>query len=678
MPARSIPEDGHAHHTSNGRPEADEFDDEIFHKGFGQVLTRRSILRGANGMTLGEMTMRNWVIQPGSLITHAEAVPTAGFSILGAMTLTATVAATFYTTASDAMVAPKLKYGGWESKELTGLVRTSYANPQYVAKECPSLLNAQDEPHAAASCSNVLYSGASYRNLLKYMSVWTEISENGTGGMTDLKDRPAGTTLLFDNTTMEATWIETEHSSMEANFATWDRVINNVTMAMPHPGVYAAATDEANSILQPDDLAGVGEYMIRAGVVSPSINVMCVNMNRDELAPLVYTEWLNAETDDTGVGDQKGAAAGWESTIPSVPYENEDNDAIIDDSFLNSTAVDDVFRWGQQYYRYPPVFPMLPSNYNMITNSSVYNSSSIYILAKSPALTDFTLCELNSWTSPNCSTRFDISGTAGARITAHCEDANDRDSFIQSFDNGYPAWGGPSKDWKWLADAWRLSMDLNGGVYNNNASNARIITQLALQDPSLPKMLPSMAEALAVYASSTLVSGAIDSPFVHYWEHNPNILDLGVRQAFNASIRTQQYTSGHANDWQAIFYVILSLVFVINLFCLGYFVTRSGLVTDFTEPQNLFALAVNSPPSEALKGTCGGGPGGESLVIPWRVAYAPSANHYFFEEAERKGKTKAARSEVEFSDRVHPKSVGTNEKNWRVDFMYGLHLIPLL
>ena len=35
-------------------------------------------------------------------------------------------------------------------------------------------------------------------------------------------------------------------------------------------------------------------------------------------------------------------------------------------------------------------------------------------------------------------------------------------------------------------------------------------------------------------------------------------------------------------------------VFGINCFCLIYLLFRSGLVTDFTEPQNLFALAVNS------------------------------------------------------------------------------------
>jgi hypothetical protein len=175
-------------------------------------------------------------------------------------------------------------------------------------------------------------------------------------------------------------------------------------------------------------------------------------------------------------------------------------------------------------------------------------------------------------------------------------------------------------------------MYLNGGSTNDNASNARILTQLALTDSSLSKVLPSLAEALAVYASSTLTIGAIDTPFTHWWDY-PETIISPLSQSFNASVRTQEYTSGHVADWQNIFYLVLALVFAMNVSCLLYFITYAGLVTDFTEPQNLFALAVNSPPSVQLKGSCGGGPEKRDLLVPWRVAFAPSANHYFFEEA---------------------------------------------
>lgn len=275
-----------------------------------------------------------------------------------------------------------------------------------------------------------------------------------------------------------------------------------------------------------------------------------------------------------------------------------------------------------------------PIDSNIITNTTVYNSDAIYILGKNRFMANYTVCELRSWTSPKCSTRFNISGTTGTHMAAHCEDPYDRDMYMKSVEDATVQ---TSIDWKNMADQWRLSIDLNGGVSNNNASNARILTQLALQTPELPSLLPSMAEALSVLISSMLVAGSIDTPLRHYWSYPSTQLEApGILEAFNASMVTQEYTSSHTNDWQAIFYIVLSLVFAMNCFCLVYFIIRSGLVTDFTEPANLFALAVNSPPSEQLKGSCGGGPKRRDLVVPYRVAYASGSNHFYFEEARDK------------------------------------------
>lgn len=280
-----------------------------------------------------------------------------GCVLLGALSLTATVAAMFYTTASDAMVAPKLKYGGWESKELYGGYWSSYANSGYVKQGCPYMFGFggdAKEVDDQEACTNVEFSGQSYRNLLAFMETWTGIFENGTTRIYDLAGRPAGTTLLYDNTTMNAAWIEKEHSNVTANFEKHSRIINNVTMAMPHPGVYAAATSSRNRILQPDDLAGVGEYAIRAGVVSPSINAMCVNMNKEELKPLVYTAWPDANTTSTGVGDQvTGIKDQWLKDIPA--YSTKDGE----DEYLNRTVVDDIFLWGPEHKRHPPVFQLV-------------------------------------------------------------------------------------------------------------------------------------------------------------------------------------------------------------------------------------------------------------------------------------------------------------------------------
>lgn len=180
-------------------------------------------------------------------------------------------------------------------------------------------------------------------------STWSDINSNGTSNSDSFVQRPTGTHILDNNTTLIAAWIDKPYSNVTATFNAHQRIINNVTMAMPHPGVYAAAADPTNSILQPTDLDGVGEYMIHASVVSPVVNVMCVNMDQDELAPLVYTTWPNAKSNTTVVPKQSVGYPGWQNDVPPFP------------NWLNSTVVDDIFRWGQGYCRRPPVFQMVRS-----------------------------------------------------------------------------------------------------------------------------------------------------------------------------------------------------------------------------------------------------------------------------------------------------------------------------
>lgn len=93
----------------------------------------------------------------------------------------------------------------------------------------------------------------------------------------------------------------------------------------------------------------------------------------------------------------------------------------------------------------------------------------------------------------------------------------------------------------------------------------------------------------------------------------------GVYQSFPSLIQGQQYASGGTQSYQHIFYIPLFFIFITNVFVLVYFIFNHGLVTDFSEPQNLFSIAVNSPPSELMGGSCGGGPIKEQYAVKWRV-----------------------------------------------------------
>jgi len=144
-----------------------------------------------------------------------------------------------------------------------------------------------------------------------------------------------------------------------------------------------------------------------------------------------------------------------------------------------------------------------------------------------------------------------------------------------------------------------------------------------------------MAEALAVMAGCTLLASAIDTPFVEFWNYStpsPNILTDPQYQYFNALVRAQQYASGGTEKYQKAFYIILFAVCFMNMAVLVYFLMHRDWYTDFSEPTNLFSLAVNSPPSKHLAGSCGGGPAGEQFRVPWKLNQ--DGGHVFVESQE--------------------------------------------
>ncbi len=69
----------------------------------GQILSRRAFAKISKGVTIADMTMRAWVMQPGTLITHWYTIRFAGPTILGVISLLAALMAMVYTTASDSL-----------------------------------------------------------------------------------------------------------------------------------------------------------------------------------------------------------------------------------------------------------------------------------------------------------------------------------------------------------------------------------------------------------------------------------------------------------------------------------------------------------------------------------------------------------------------------------------------
>lgn len=337
-------------------------------------------------------------------------------------------------------------------------------------------------------------------------------------------------------------------------------------------------------------------------------------MSKDELKPMVFTEWPNSNHSDANLTN-------WPVDprfgIPDFP------------DWLNKTAVDDVFGFGEKYNRRHPVFPKLPIPYNTVLNTTGWFEDSVYLLATSP-VSSYMMCSLRASQTPNCSTEYHAS-MAGGSLSAHCEDRNDGLAYRYSQPNATS--GVVNADWSHIASEWGMALSLGDGITDGASSNERLLTQLMPASPALDPSLPSIAEALAVLAGCTLLLSALDSPFIHYWNYSATVPTLTdpQYQGFNATLRAQDYESGGTQRWQGIFYIVLILVFVTNVFCLVYFIFRGGLVTDFIEPQNLFSLSLNSPSSQALDGSCGGGPEGEQFKTNWFIKLDPTREHFYIE-----------------------------------------------
>ncbi|KAK8165548.1 hypothetical protein BKA80DRAFT_328465, partial [Phyllosticta citrichinensis] len=526
----------------------------------GQVLSRRSlsVRTTKRGVSLAEMNMRNWVTQPGNMVVNWETVRYASFSILGVISAIAAVCAMLYTSASDALVQPQIRFNHEHPINMFADVVTEWANPSHLQEQCKSPVPLSEDPvYRNSSCMDVSYASQGYHDYQQYLSEWAE----------------------------------------------WNgRIINNVTLAMPHISVLQAARNKENGILQPEDLGGLGAFFLTASTPNPAVHVLCANMNRTELAPMVYTQFPNAGELNTST---------WPAQVSF--YGN--------DTWLNSTVVDDLFRIGEKHGQHAPVFPRYPAEYNTVLNQTFsYGRVSIYVLARDsdPAEERYSMCQLKATITPMCSTKF-VAMHDGSSLSVNCDPENDPMAYIKQHPDATSGWSTESRDWPWIASEWANSLSLGAGVTDGKASIARIITQTILRLPELDRTLPSIAEVLAVLAGSTLLMATEDSNVEMDWVSKSAGLKDPMKQMFNATILNRLYASGPSAVANNGFFIVLAGTFVLNVLCLAYFLFHRGLVTDFSEPPNLFSIAINSPPAVAMSGACGAGPAGSQWATDWCI-----------------------------------------------------------
>jgi hypothetical protein len=342
--------------------------------------------------------------------------------------------------------------------------------------------------------------------LRRYLAEWDKAAANGNGTTVQQK-RPPGFGLLYENTTITAQWISVINTAEVSK--KYGRAINNVSLAMPHSGVFAAAHDSRNGILQPEELNSEGTYSLKASVPSPVMNVMCVNMNKEELAPIVYSTWNPSEV---------------------VNITSWVTPGLMDNATTKAkTKVDDIFGWNtEDPTSSPPVFAKYPKPFNTIMNhtSVPWGRAAIYLLGQGGPNDDvdttgiFSVCKIHVSITPKCTTQYNAR-SGGGSMEALCEEK--ADSMEYSKLNPEAQWVVSVPNWRDIGFDWSNSLSLQTGIVDGDASNSRLLTQLMLRptndDPKnlevdLSPALPSMGEALAVMSGCTLLKSMYPSSTV--------------------------------------------------------------------------------------------------------------------------------------------------------------------
>lgn len=473
---------------------------------------------------------------------------------------------------------------------------------------------------------------------MQYLTQWSNTSHSYP---LDFAKRPKPVGTLYINTTVIGTWIKAQGLTPSID----KRVIHNVSMAFPHAGVLAAAHNPINGIQQPSDInvsslfpyslstsltasQRLGEYHLSASVPSPSVNIICSNVTEDELNPLVYSKYPDAK------GKELNAGTWWNISLPQEP------------NLMNNSDLDDVFEFGWKHGRSRPIFPKYPVAYDTVLARNTSATDSIYLLAASPDYT-YMVCSMRAFLSSKCSTKYDAS-SGGANLTSDCEIEPDALSHEKSSPQASSDFMLPQ--WRDVASDWALALGIGSGINDNKGAFANQLTQFIPSNHTLNPLLPSVPEALGVLAGCTLLLSSLDAPFDHQWNHNSPTLPAPVLRQFNATVQALKYQSGGTKPWQNVMYPVLGLTFLINCGCLFHFVRRffagdGVLITDFTEPRNVFALAMNSPPSQSLAGACGAGPEKHQFLTRWNIKHDTRHDHYYLssgpDEAEEEDKGEA-------------------------------------
>jgi hypothetical protein len=367
------------------------------------------------------------------------------------------------------------------SRSLTRAIQTDFANLRYITDHCDT--DSRSSGNDACLGEQALFDADRYLLL-------TTLRIHGTMGKTSHTFEEYLPDLVVNqNTTITGQWVNDLHKAVVSK--AHHRKVNNVSLAMPHPGVVATVDTQ----LRIGPTGPLDHFSLHASVPSLVTNVLCVNLDASELIPLTTYDKSKNEAEKFGPTDK--------------------------------TDLNDIFGWdanlGSNQENFPK-FTQLPGPHEMVTDdiAGFDRKSSIFVLGHVSASDEeiihqpFVLCRMRAHASPFCSSRYNVSGSTGS-LEALCEDPNDEMEYIKTDRDakelGIASWGDVARRW-----ARALSSDkdnVESTTYNITSSISR--TLLDVQEMAITLGLKNkrlnIARALAGMSAWTLVKSMEDAPF---------------------------------------------------------------------------------------------------------------------------------------------------------------------
>ncbi|OCK94764.1 uncharacterized protein K441DRAFT_677298 [Cenococcum geophilum 1.58] len=547
----------------------------------GQVLTRRSINRNVpRGVSLDQICMRDWIIDPGSMVGDGKVLELGTKSFLGWYVLVAAIATTLYGTASNSLVQPVLRDVSPRHITVTGTVKTSFANEWYIEDASKNPV----QPDARSFLS-ILYSSKGSDSYSSYLEQWQDTGENHNGSIEQLERRAPS---ILDRKTLlqcqlNSSWVQS--INMQDTFDKFGRVVDNVTLALPHPGVLHAARSSTKSIPQPGEFdGGVGRYKLQASVPSPFLNVLCASADRDEIGGLVY---------QYQVLQNKGSM----NVTADLKSEGSDTyfvNAFDWDKFASvKTPLDGIFDWSENKTRPNTHLHIKRTIWPDVYNN--YGRDSIYLLGNSNITPkNYFVCSMQAGLLADCSTELAVAGNASV-MTAHCADKNNKMSYHKRDTSKVDT---ISLDWVAVGSLAATSVGLNLGELDSTGDNPSFMSRLMLTNASLQPAQPSLAEALGAILMPSLLLAAQGSPFSIPDPPSKNFTTTpGTPESFPAQLHPALFVSGGDAIYKKLYISVFLSVLLMNLLMLYYLLIqhfRDGLIVDICDPMNLFGLAASS------------------------------------------------------------------------------------